>query len=808
MEIHEPLVLPSDVLIVPVGRLDVEARRQLQCEDTDFALNRLRGRSGSRILSAASADLLKEFRAPTTIVDAVIEYSRRSALDPREVLEDAFPLLQRLFQDDLLVSAASGRAGPIESLLAAGAQVDGYEVVSRMQLLDDTEVHEVVGPAGRAVLKVARRANDAATHRAIQREVSILRRLDGRVAPRLLESGEVEGRPFLVIELCAGATAEVAAEAIRAQRDSARSDLIALSRRVAAAYAYLHSQGVVHGDVHPRNLLVDSLDVRVIDFGLARVEPADGRGSVPPRGGIAFFFEPEYARARGGRARPPATQLGEQYSVAALIYHLMTGAHYADFSLERDKLFAQIAECEPLPFADHGRAPHPGLEGVLHRALSKDPRDRFATMDEMRRQLDDLTIETSDAPPLPRPASASARVLREFLLTARGVGSDWEATIGAPTCSVNYGAAGVAYALYRMASMSGDADLLSGADSWAERAGQASARPGAFHNESIQITPETVGAVALFHSKTGVLATQALIAHAMGNFGGLQPLLDEFVLLAGQPCASDDLTLGRSSLLLGASALVEALPAGHSYVHAERLTALGGDIFSDIWRGLDARPPLAAGRSGRGRGEPLGFAHGWAGLLFATIRWCEASRTPLPANFGQRAAELSELGAAAGRGMRWPRRVRGPGHAAEADSSWCNGSAGLAQLWVAAARALREPRYLDMAERALFNAWDDAAKYPSLCCGLAGRGYASLTFYRATGEKAWLERARTQAEEAAMGVASARDVTALSLYKGAGGVALLVADLEYPSESSMPFVEDEGWRREPASNRHPHLREE
>ena len=79
-----------------------------------------------------------------------------------------------------------------------------------------------------------------------------------------------------------------------------------------------------------------------------------------------------------------------------------------------------------------------------------------------------------------------------------------------------------------------------------------------------------------------------------------------------------------------------------------------------------------------------------------------------------------------------------------------------------------------------------------LCCGLAGRGYALLTAYRATGDDTWLARARQLGDRAATAV-RAESLRRDSLYKGEIGVAVFAADLSRPSESAMPFYDREGW---------------
>jgi len=149
------------------------------------------------------------------------------------------------------------------------------------------------------------------------------------------------------------------------------------------AYAILHRQGVVHGDVHLGNLLVDDQGYfRIVDFGLARC--SDDQQDSRSRGGVAAFFEPEYARAVLAGARPPSpTMLGEQYAVAAVVYSLLTGEHYLEFSLEQDEMFGQICTDPPFSLARRGAVWWPEAEPTLQRALEKEPARRYLSVESV-----------------------------------------------------------------------------------------------------------------------------------------------------------------------------------------------------------------------------------------------------------------------------------------------------------------------------------------------------------------------------------------------------------------------------------------
>jgi len=109
-----------------------------------------------------------------------------------------------------------------------------------------------------------------------------------------------------------------------------------------------------------------------------------------------------------------------------------------------------------------------------------------------------------------------------------------------------------------------------------------------------------------------------------------------------------------------------------------------------------------------------------------------------------------------------------------------------------ASRTLSDPAFLEIAERAAWNAWESEDGYPDLCCGLAGRAYSLLNLYQHDAGEVWLHRAITlvrRALEAAPRLSAPRN----SLYKGELGVALLACDIERPDGACMPFFASEGW---------------
>jgi serine/threonine-protein kinase len=755
MNIAEPLVLRKDVVLVPVTDLAPEVRSKFEYDEGDYTLSRMHGRVTSQILDGETASLLEIFRQPTTIVDAVIRNSRELSKDPAQWLDELLPHIDGFLRNQVLVPADSKDDDDLRPLIENGGTAAGWQIVNCVHLMEESEIYRVRRDGVEGAMKIARVPLSFAN------EEEVLRWLDGNVAPKMLDSGTHDDRVYFVIEWCEGTDSRTAASFGRHDRTS----MLTLCTSIANAYAELHERSVVHGDVHPRNVMVaQNRSVRLIDFGLSQIEGhSTHRVS---RGGMYGFYEPEYlAGVRQGFHRP-ASFKGEQYAVAALMYLLITGEAYVDFRLEREEMMRQAETEAPIPFASRGIPPWPEVEAILFRALEKDPSKRFDTMR-------DLADALRAAKPSDDALSDAARQLvdEELAMLARG-GETFANGYPKPHASINYGATGAALGLLRIAIVRDDPKLLALAEVWRSRALTQLGSEDGWYEEK-DAPRKMVGEISPYHCPPGLHATSALLAFARNDRMTQRNATLAFIDASQRPCDNLDLTLGRSGTLLAAALLRDI---------TDEVQALGDAVLRDLWETLDALPPLRE----QPRDTYLGVAHGWSGYLYATLRWSLASKTPLPSTVASRLEQLAELRIARGRGAWWPRQLGGGPH--DMMPGWCNGAAGHVFTWTAAYDALRDDRFLGLAELAAWNAWEEPVGLGDLCCGTSGRAYALLNLYKHTGNREWLSRARQLANHAA-GVAHTSAPRAHSLWKGELGIAALIADLESPENAAMPMFE-------------------
>lgn len=789
--ITKPFILPSDVVLIPVDDLSAEMKEKIAGDSGDYAVTRPLARVPSKIIDGDSAALINEFRSQRTIVDAVISYSKKTGLNPEEILDGAFPVLQKLIYSQILVDPDSPEANPIVATFRVGDDFNDVILIDCVQTLEDTELYKGKDKNGKSVaIKVARQneANPSLIEM-FDREAFILKHLNGSVSPRLVDRGVYKGHHFLAMEWINGITAETAANKLRRYKKA--DVLLEMSSRILDAYDRLHSSGVIHSDVHPRNILVDDAhNVKIIDFGNSRLLNGDQKFSRASRAGIGFYFEPEYAATfLSPKAAPLSSFAGEQYAIAAAIYHILSGQHYLSFSAERNEMMRQIVEDQPC--LEDNLTLTAKLDAVLARALHKDPDLRYSSVAEFCNTFNNTRSACLSAIGAAQRDTKNKLFLQIESQILQRVTSLTIEDLAPPKCSVAMGAAGIAYFLYRAAVIKNAPSLLSQADTWSTWAIANANSPDAFYSAEIDLTQETVGDSSLFHTLPGLYAVQALIAHALGDIVSLRAALSNFVVAGTAVTNNLDFMFGRPGILSTASSLAALIGKQNKLLEVEPIVSFGNELIEKIWRQIDSFDPIKDCKDF----PSLGISHGWAGILYATLRWHKATESQPPQQISQRLLELSDCAEPIGETLAWKWRAPKPGQDSPNIfvSGWCNGTAGMVYLWTLAHKLFTQSEYLQLAQQAAKHCFlSETPSISDLCCGTTGRAYALLNLYKHTGDVDWLSRAIDLTNEAAIHFEHWGNRPD-SLYKGKIGLASLLVDIQNPMLSCMPFFEDEGW---------------
>ena len=209
-------------------------------------------------------------------------------------------------------------------------------------------------------------AGDGRAAERLRREARAAGRLEHPSIARVLDLGEHDGRPYLVMELLEG-------ESLAARIDRAGPMPPAEAARVVAAVAdaleAAHAAGVVHRDVKPGNVFLTSAgEVKVLDFGIAWCAH-DAALTTGELLGTAAYLAPE--RVLGHRATPAA----DIYALGVVLYELLAGHRPFEASSEVELAMAHVNATPP---SLRGSPPRPrrSWSPPAHQAMAKDPSAR------------------------------------------------------------------------------------------------------------------------------------------------------------------------------------------------------------------------------------------------------------------------------------------------------------------------------------------------------------------------------------------------------------------------------------------------
>lgn len=251
---------------------------------------------------------------------------------------------------------------------------------------------------------------DENARKRLRKEAVALARLSHPNIETIYEFGSQDGIDFLVTEYVTGITLT---DRI-AKGPLAESELLDIAIQIGSALEEASSQGLVHLDIKPRNIMLTPKgQAKLLDFGLARIVRANeadrihSSTTLAAPAGTPPYMAPEQLL---GRALDVRTDI---YAVGASLYELATGR--VPFRAKTSpELIASILQIPAVPPSSVGPKLSPGLENVILKCLEKDPDRRYQTVAEL---LADLTSteETHSHPSVRRRLARYVPRAREWL---------------------------------------------------------------------------------------------------------------------------------------------------------------------------------------------------------------------------------------------------------------------------------------------------------------------------------------------------------------------------------------------------------
>jgi serine/threonine-protein kinase len=201
----------------------------------------------------------------------------------------------------------------------------------------------------------------------------------------VIDRGEEDGRQYIVFEFIDG---ENLKELVTRKGRLDVEETLATGIEIARALAFAHSQGLVHRDVKPQNVLLNGDGrAKVTDFGIARSIDVDtGVTQTGTILGTSNYLAPEQASGQ------PVDAQTDVYSLGVVLYELLAGD--VPFQGESFVAVAMKHVHEPPPNLLDVRRDIPlRVAAAIDRALEKDPRQRFPTMDAFAAELEACLAE-------------------------------------------------------------------------------------------------------------------------------------------------------------------------------------------------------------------------------------------------------------------------------------------------------------------------------------------------------------------------------------------------------------------------------
>ncbi len=290
------------------------------------------------------------------------------------------------------------------------------------------------------VLPVMQHGETVLTDR-FHREAQAVARLSHPGIVRIYRTGEERGHSYIAMEYVEGETlharlASKAAQAGTAPPPAPRdwAECARLVSEIADALEHAHDHGVIHRDVKPSNIMIDTTGrARLTDFGVARIDSESTLTSAGEISGSFRYMSPEQARVR-------AVQIDHRtdvFSLGVVMYEMLTGARPFDGATPQEILKA-LADHEATLVSSLNPSVPRDLVTICHKAIEKPVLSRYQSAAHLSA---DVRSWLAGMPILARPPSLLERLGRRLSSRRSAI-----VTLGATAGAVVLGAYGYRWA--------------------------------------------------------------------------------------------------------------------------------------------------------------------------------------------------------------------------------------------------------------------------------------------------------------------------------------------------------------------------
>ncbi|MBI9043952.1 MAG: serine/threonine protein kinase [Anaerolineaceae bacterium] len=212
------------------------------------------------------------------------------------------------------------------------------------------------------------------------REAKTLAKLNHPNIVSILDYGDYQGMPYLVMEYISGGTLKE-----RMGQPLHYKDAIQLVLPIAEALSEAHQNNIIHRDIKPANILIDENGSPLLsDFGISKILESDSEAAALTGTGVGIGT-PEYMAPEQGHGKK-IDQRADIYALGIVFYELVTGKKPFQADTPMATLIKQLTEPLPHP-SQYIQGLPPLVEQVIFKSLTKNPDDRYQTMQDFTAAL-------------------------------------------------------------------------------------------------------------------------------------------------------------------------------------------------------------------------------------------------------------------------------------------------------------------------------------------------------------------------------------------------------------------------------------
>ena len=349
----------------PIRRLALATR---QVQDGDYAVEiDVHATDEIGVLARAFSQLVADLKEKADLVEYMMSASGAGATTPMQVGRPSQASLANVVRPGTVFD----NRYEVKELLGMG----GMGVVYRAF---DRELQE---PVAIKTLRPEVLVGDGVALERFKQEIRLARKIAHRNVVRTYDLGEVNGLYYLTMEYVEGTPLK---QLIATRGPLPVPVTLTIGKQLCRALEVAHEQGVIHRDIKPQNIAVDSSGfLKVMDFGIARLANRPRDKGLTLEGmsiGTPDYMSPEQLSGMELDAR------SDLYSAGVVLFECLTRR----LPFEADTMYALVAkhleEQPPNPRTFNAEVPEP-LAQVILKAMASEPADRYQTAAQMHDAL-------------------------------------------------------------------------------------------------------------------------------------------------------------------------------------------------------------------------------------------------------------------------------------------------------------------------------------------------------------------------------------------------------------------------------------